>query len=85
MSVYEDGDSRLRLRGGGKDLSVRRFFVSARIAINFATREDLVKGFHFHQKLSKTVHGARRYSFSKLGTMQISWFLMIFDGFPLVN
>ena len=75
--IYEDGDLRLRLRGGTTDLNRCRFLVSFRINIEFCTLEDLVKGFHFHQKISKTVHGDRRYSFSKLGTMQISWFSMI--------
>ena len=35
--LYEDGDLRVRARGGVKDLNLRRFLESARIVIIFST------------------------------------------------
>ena len=46
---------------------------SVQVVIKFDTREDRIKGFILHQKILKSIHGARRYSYSKLKTMQMSW------------
>ena len=82
-TIYEDGYLIARARGGGKTLAICRFFLRHRIALRFGMLSDELNTYVFHQKLSKSVHGARRTMPPKLATRKFSVFPCFRFVFPI--